>query len=449
MFEKFLSRFRKPVQEEHMSFGVKEIPEVDKKAFLQETSTNAWQFFFGVSSNKQYTPKQLLQYNTGYVYSCNNKIGQTIAKVPLKLFYKGKTPKLSQHKAISRATRKFIEVTTKQAMDDVVEITTHPALTLTERINDRMNFSDMTYLVHGYLGLIGNSYIYKERDENNTVVNLYPLQAEFVTVIMKQNPFGYGKIEKYKYCSNDTDSGVDEKNAVYFKPEDIMHIANFQPGNMLYGKGELEACLSCAERAMYYDQVENYLNRNNARPDFLVVYKNGLKEAEQKEIARMWYKKYGTPMNAGKPMITGGDVDVKQLGFSPRDMQYQLGRETTKKEICAVYGVPEALIDINESNFASAKSAMNHFMEFTIHPKLSKYLNIINQQLISEYDPNLFFWYDDYTSIDAKEQADIDKVYIDSGVYGPTYVRNRIGIDPNQDDAERAAMKPKETLKDE
>ena len=418
---------------------------VDTKAFIQDTAVNQWQFFFGQSSNKYYSPKELLQYNTGWTYTCNNKNAQTLATIPYKLYYKNSSGQdlkyVSNHK-ISTKQLKYLERTTNKQLNNVVEIESHPVLDLLHCPNPRMNYVDFTAFIQSYLGLIGNAYVMKERDNKGNVIALYPLLSENVSVIVDENAFGYGAIRAYKYTSTFNQSASLKERTMIIEPEDMIQFSNYQPGNCLYGKGELEAAICCAEREFYYDQTENYLNRNNARPDFLVTYKNGLTENQQKEVQRMWYKKYGTPMNAGKPLITGGDVDVKQLGFSPRDMQYQMGRTEVRREVCAVYGVPNSLVDIENSNLASSKSAMDHYKQYTILPKLQKFLEKLNQQFVEQYDPNLFVWYDGdmITSEDPLERASIDKIYLEAGVYGNKFVRSRMGIEDVQDDAERLTV---------
>ena len=455
MFDKLKSILRKPPQDipNRTSIEVKEALPTDTKAFIQDTAVNQWQFIYGQSSTKYYTPKQLLTYNTGWVYTCNNKNAQTLATIPLKLYYKknGKEIKATPHKNISTQQKKFLKETVRKDVgEDVVEITEHPLMELLEHPNERMNWTDFVYQIQTYCGLIGNSYVYVERDKEGKPIHLYPLLAENVSVICKDNGWGYGEITQYKYTNTLNNQGRTEDRITMFNAEDIIHFLNPAPGNTLYGKGELEACLSAAERDFYYDQVENSLNKNNARPDFLISYKGGIKESEIKEVQRMWYKKYGTPLNAGKPLVAGGDIDVKQLGFSPRDMQYEKGREECRRIICATYGVPNSLVDINSANLASSKMGQDYYIMNCIKPKLIRFLEKLNEQLVELYDENLFLWFDGdlLISSDPKETAEIDKIYLDQGIYGAQFVRGRLGIELEQPDAEKAtptAMRVSET----
>jgi HK97 family phage portal protein len=438
----------------------KTMPEPEQKSFVQETATNYWQFYFGQSSNKQYSPAQLLEYNTGYIYACNEKVAATLASIPIKLYWRGSSePKVTAHRSVSKAFKKRLQARCNKEYGEIVEITESPIKKLLTKVNQRMSWTDMSKLCLSYKGLLGNAYIWKEKDKDGRTAALKPLRSECMSAVVQDSDIGWGDIKAYKFHNNSDSQASDRQKVVEFPVEDVIHIRDFQPGNMLYGRGELEACLAAAERQLYYDQTENYLNRNFARPDFMVIYKNGLKETEQKELFRQWYKRYGTPQNAGKPMIVGGDVEVKNINFSPRDMQYALGREDMRKTICSVFGVPEALIVINDANLASAKSAMDHFMRFTIMPKLRNYMDCLTAQWVQEYDEGLFLDTDiDVTSEDPMEQAQVDNIYMAAGVYDSHWVRSRLGIEEQyaaemkeeeeEPEAEKPAVPPTEGAKE-
>jgi HK97 family phage portal protein len=388
---------------------------------------NSFRLVTGADTIKNYAPADLLKFNRSYIYACNNKTAVTLASSPIKLYYKNTTSKQLKvkHSKIDKKQLDFIRKTTnnitiKQA-EDIVEIEQHPFIDLINKINPRMNYVDFASLVQSYLGLIGNCFVLIEYT-NGVPSALYPLLSENVTVLKKSTDTGYGEITGYKYS-------VDNKDIVY-KAEDVIQFINYQPGNVLYGKGELESCISAAERLMYYDQLENYLNANNARPDFAVIYKGGIKEQEQKEISKSWFRKFGSAKNAGKPIVAGGDIDIKNLGFSPREMQYQSGRISAIKEIGACFGIPEAILELNSANLASSQSANQMYYQYTIIPKLSQYCEKMNEVLLPKYDPNIFCWFEEPKIEDPVSKAQVTNSYVASGVMTVNEAREQIGLEP-------------------
>jgi HK97 family phage portal protein len=410
-------------------------PQVEQKAYNVEA--NPLQLLLnGGNESKNYSPSELLKFNNGWIYTCNNKTSQTIASVPIKLYYtnsNSKELKWTKHKKIDKKTFNYI-IEHKDINMDVVEVLDHEVLNILNAPNDRMNYFDLTYITESYLGLIGNCYWYI--NENS----IYPLKSENVSVIIEDSDIGYGKIQSYKY-------EYSPSKYRFFKPEEIIHFCNYVPGNTLYGKGELESAISYAERETYYNIAENYINKNLARPDFVVSYKNGIKENELRETNKQWYKRFGSAKNQGKPIIVGGDIDIKNINLPPKEMSWEQGRKDVQKNICSIFGVPEALVELNQANYASASAATEHYMIYTIKPKLIKYLEKINTQLVKKYDGELFLWPEagfEFSS-DALKTAQIDQIYSQLGVYGNEYIRDKLGIPQNAAEGEEEGEEDENT----
>lgn len=365
--------------------------------------------------------KDLINLNKGWVYVANNKNALQVASTPIKLYYdksKKTNKKLftpnKQVKAHKSIVNKLI---TKQNtnVNNIVEIEDHPFLNLLKNINPYMNYTDFAFLIHSYLGLIGNAFVKIELDNIGLPSALYVLNSEYITIIKSKNN---NEIIGYKYD--------DSATKITYEPKEIIHFVNYAPGNTILGRGELESCLNAVLRYNYYDQYENGLNANNACPSFAVMYKN-LSESEKNDVYKSWFKRFGGPANAGKPIITS-DAEVKMLGFAPKDMEYGQGREWARQEILAAFGVPDSLVVLNASNLASAKSATSHYMKYTIIPKLSQYCEKLNEKLLPLYDENLYCWYEVSLESDPAEQSTILSTYVNSRILTIDEAREQLGL---------------------
>jgi hypothetical protein len=91
--------------------------------------------------------------------------------------------------------------------------------------------------------------------------------------------------------------------------------------------------------------------------------------------------------NAGKPMLLEGDFDWKEMGLSPKDMDFIQLKNMSAKDIALVYGVPSQLIGIPDSqtysNFAEAKLALYNE---TIIPLLDRIQGDLNEWLIPMFN---------------------------------------------------------------
>lgn len=387
----------------------------------------------GDRSQRDYTAAELIELNTNYVSIALNRNTNTLATIPIHLYFNipgNKKIESTGHKAITEKQFKHIKAKCnfKQLQDvavskNIVEITEHPVLDLLAKVNDGMNYVDFVEVIQNYLGLIGNSYVKIEKDEDGMPTELNPLRSENVVPVV--DPTFYGHFESYKY-------ELPRKKIIKYKPEEIIHFLNYVPGSNLIGRGELEICLSAQERYIYYDAFEKFLNRNFGRPDYIIAFKHQLKKKDMEEAYRQFNQRFQGVTNVGKPMITSGDLNVIPLGFSPKDMQNQFGRESSVLEIINAFGVPEALVKLNAANLASSLTAQNIFLKFTIFPKMAKFLEKLNEQLVPLYDDNLFLWFEDELSSDpAVEDKGVLEAFA-AGVITKEEAREKLGYDVDQ-----------------
>jgi len=364
---------------------------------------NLFKIIHGDQGQASYTAQELVKLNNGWVYACNNKISMSVATIPLHLYYNNKQSKNIEWTKNHKLNKKELThlkdtipyINIKQS-EDIVEIQEHPFLDLLKNINKDQNYTDFTYLLQSYLGLIGNAYILVIKGSTGLPLELRILQSENVGLMINSD----GIVTGYKFTQRI--NGIDK--VTIYQLEDIIHIRNVVPGSSLYGKGELESCLAPVQRYNYYDLFEAYLNKNYSRPDFIVSYKGKYTERELRDAQKQWFKQYGNVKNAGKPLVTS-ELDINTLGYSPRDMMFKDGREWCKKEIAAVFGVPEPILTLNDANLASSKSASNHFYSFTIVPKIRLLCEKYNEQLLNKYDSGLFVWYSDKDFLQPQEMT--------------------------------------------
>ena len=392
-------------------FTTKESKHIETKAATIETKGyNNLQVYTGqILNDTVLTPQELMQYNVHYVYTCNSKNSSTCASIPLKLYYENKSGK----KVVNGSQP-------VKGRNDVVEILEHPFLDLMKNVNPYMNYTDLASLIFGYQGLIGNAYVYLEKDSSGKPKALYPLLAEHITLKLDD---ANGEVKAYKY--------FDKK---IYLPEEIIKFSNLQPSSLVNGKGELEACIRAVQRYCYYDSAESYLNKNNARPDFVAAYEDKLTENEREDVEKIWFKKF-RGKGLGKPLITS-NVKIIPLGLAPKDMQWPVGRKAAIDEILATFGVPESLVFNNNSNYASSYTAMTHYMKYTIFPKMARFCEKLNEQLLPLYDPNLYVDFDRTLEANPVEQSTILSTYVASGIMTQNEAREKLGLEPIEEPEE-------------
>lgn len=358
----------------------------------QNIGGNWFNIICGESAIRQYSSIDLVALNTNYVSICNKLNAHTCASIPLKLYYvnNGKPIEKTPHRKLGKVMQKNIAKSLNirlKTTNEIVEVEEHPFIDLMDRINEGTNGFDFTSLNQQYLGLIGNSYVRIEVDTKGKPIALYPLLGEYMVVIADNAKDG--KISRYEYKLPNT-------NMVSYKPEEILHFKNVAPGSNILGRAELEECIVAAELYNFALAYESYLSKNNGRPDFAISYKQAINEKDMKEIYKQWQKRFSGVNNSGKPVVTSGEFDVKNLGFNPKDMSYSSMKQFCINAIGNAYGIPAAILDLNSANLASSLTAMQMYKQLNILPRMSQYCQKINERLMPMYDSNLYvWWYDD------------------------------------------------------
>jgi hypothetical protein len=80
------------------------------------------------------------------------------------------------------------------------------------------------------------------------------------------------------------------------------------------------------------------------------------------------------------------------VGYAPRDLALKDIREEARREICAAYGVPPALVGAWEAaNYATIREQSQSLYTKTINPGASYIEGVINAELASEFEAGLEF----------------------------------------------------------
>lgn len=83
-------------------------------------------------------------------------------------------------------------------------------------------------------------------------------------------------------------------------------------------------------------------------------------------------------------VVRGGDIDVKAMGLSHKDLEFLAGREFTREEIDRVFGFPGGFW-AKEATEANSKTAMAILIELNIYPMLVLMQEEITAQIMRRY----------------------------------------------------------------
>jgi len=368
--------------------------------------------YFGVGStqptNYQYEDLASEGYmKNAIVYRCVNEIAKGASGVPFKI-----------------------------CNADGDEIENHPAKSLLKRPNPLQSYSEFMNALFGYLLLSGNSYMLKVAGISNVPKELHLLRPDRITI-----SGGRGAMPaRYDYKVNgrteavydvDQDSGFSE----------LKQTKLWNPLDDFYGLSPLNAAAVEVDQHNLSSKHNINLLNNGARPSGAVIFKpkdsdgfaTSLTAGQRQQLMTDLNNRFSGTDNAGRPMLLEGDFDWKEMGLSPKDMDFINLKHMSATDIAMCFGVPSQLVGVPDaqtySNVAEARLAL---YEETILPMLSKVQSDINEWLMPQFSEDVYFKFDtdEIPALSERRKRIYDNVIgaVKEGIMTRNEARERLGL---------------------
>jgi HK97 family phage portal protein len=276
----------------------------------------------------------------------------------------------------------------RKRADKLIEIKEHPLLTLLNRPNPLQGGSAFLESMYGYYLIAGNNYIESITNTRGTPLELYTHRPDRIKIV----PGTFGLPQAYEYTINGVSQRVWEVDQIRGKSP-LLHNKMFHPLNDWYGMSPLEAAAFWIDIHNQAGAWNKSLLDNGARPSGALIVKEELGNltVEQKtELKKELREAYAGATNVGRPMLLEGGMDWKELGLSPKDMEYIESKNTSARDIALTYGVPPMLLGIKgDSTFNNQREARLSLWENTILPLAYLHRDEFNNWLVPMFDPSL------------------------------------------------------------
>ncbi len=275
------------------------------------------------------------------VYRCVRMIAEAAASVPLQL-YEG----------------------------EVLQ-ETHPLLSLLEHPNALQTGTDLLEDWYGYLLTAGNSYLEAVRVDG-TVRELHALRPDRMKVLAGAD----GWPQAYEYTVDGRTMRFDQEGQGAGGGVPILQMKLFHPDNDHYGLSPLEPAAYAVDIHNQAGHWNKALLDNSARPSGALVYRSETGQLTPDQFARLKEEledSFQGSQNAGRPLLLEGGLDWKNIGYSPRDMDFIETKYTAAREIALAFGVPPMLLGIpGDNSFANYAEANRTFWRATILPLVTR-----------------------------------------------------------------------------
>ena len=339
----------------------------------EETKQTGMMGYFGVGSTdiKKYNYQDLAK--EGYlknaiVYRCVNEISRGASAVPFVI----------------------------KAGDQIIE--EHPLIDLLNRPNPLQSYSEFFNSLFGYVLLSGNAYILKVGAETGTPQELHQLRPD--RIVIKGS--GSQIPDRYQYVLNGKihqQYEVDQENGF----SDLKHIKLWNPLDDYYGLSPMSAAAVEVDQFNMASKHNVNLLNNGARPSGAIVFKPqddsgfavNLTESQRQQLLTDLNNRFSGTANAGRPLLLEGDFDWREMGLSPKDMDFLNLKHMSATDIAMCFGVPSQLVGVPDAQtYANVAEARLALYEETIIPHLRKLSSDLNEWLVPMFDERLRLEFD-------------------------------------------------------
>jgi len=340
------------------------------------------------------------------VYRCVNEISQGAASIPFKVFQRD------------------------------MELEVHPLLSLLERPNPMQAGVEYFQALYSYLLLSGNSYATRT-DVNGAPRELHLLRPDRMKIRASKSSVPEG----FDYMLNGR--VVESFEADPMTGQSLVkHIKMFNPLDDFYGLSPLMAAAVDIDQHNEINKHNIALLQNGARPSGAVIFKPTndrgipmqLTDGQRQQLTEDLDNKFKGTTNAGRPLLLEGDFDWREMGLSPKDMDFIQQRNMAAKDIALCFGVPSQLIGIPDSQtYANVQEARLALYEETIIPLAMRVCSDLNEWLAPMFGDGIYIQYD-IDSIPAMTERR-RRVYenvvsaVREGIISRNEARERLGME--------------------
>ena len=319
------------------------------------------------------------------------------------------------------------------------EVDNHPLLDLLYNPSPTQSQVEWFQGLYSYLLISGNNYMLSVGGDNTPPTELYNLRPDRIRIQTGQRamPTAYDYMISGQIVeSYEVDQATGDSK--------IKHIKMFNPLDDYYGMSPIQASSVDIDQHNLANKHNVNLLQNGARPSGAVIFnpkdETGgnvqLSENQRSQLQSDINSRFSGTNNAGRPMLLEGDFDWKEMGLSPKDMDFIQLKNMSAKDIALVYGVPSQLIGIPDSqtysNFAEAKLALYNE---TIIPLLDKIQGDLNEWLVPQFNDEALELRYDIDSIPAMAEQrrrvfESVTAGVKDGILTRNEAREQLGYEP-------------------
>ncbi|MGC9319025.1 MAG: phage portal protein [Armatimonadota bacterium] len=309
--------------------------------------------------------------------------------------------------------------------------------------NPEMTFTEVMRAVWTDVETVGNGYVEITRNSEGEIDGFYHVPATTVRVRSDRSGFVQireGRKQRFRVLGSEPRSDGETGQA----ENEILHLRKYTPQSTYYGIPDILPAVSAVagDRAAAEHNVSFF--EHNAVPRLAVIVEGGPAPKELLQQVRR-FMETEIKGQAHKTLVLevpGADTNVRleRLGQADADDAGFLDyRRANRDEILMVHRVPPSKITIVENaNLANSRDQDKTFREQVVRPEQRRVEFQINRMIREQM--GIEDWAFRFREMDLSEelqQAEIARIYAETGVWTADEIRAKQGLQPLADGKQR------------
>ena len=323
------------------------------------------------------------------------------------------------------------------AYQDDIKLDDHPILSLLRRPNPTQSGVEYFQALYSFLLLSGNAYPVRN-DVNGQPRELFLLRPDRIRIEPSKTMIP----KSYHYMVSGTVVKSYDPDPVTGVSE-LKHIKQWNPLDDYYGLSPIMAGAVDIDNHNAVNKHNLNLLNNGARPSGAIIFRPKddrgvpmqLTDGQRQSLNEDLQLRYQSPNNAGRPLLLEGDFDWREMGLSPKDMDYLQSKHVAAKDIALCFGVPSQLIGIPDAQtYTNVQEARLALYEETIIPLAKRVESDMNEWISPSFGEDISIRYD-FDAIPAMTERR-KMIYenvtqaVREGIISRNEARERLGLEP-------------------
>lgn len=299
------------------------------------------------------------------------------------------------NKAIKKRASKVSEIKFYLTNEQDEEVWDDEWLDLLNKPNEFHSGPQFWKIYQIHKDIYGEAYIWMEKS-NGKIKNLHILNPS------KVNP-NYDQRTKVKRIIGYSYRGRE------FNKDEILH--DFNPNPKEPTKAEPLITEGGRKILKTEEQINTYhsmIMENGGTANKIISIKGDKNRKRSQEQKDKLENKIVESSQTGKPIYFAGDVEIKDFGVTPDELNFIDTKRALLEDVAVMTGVPASVLSSYiDTKYSNADEAKKNFLRETIKPEMEALVNFLNQKLIPE---QLELKFIDPTPQNTEEKIEIFKV---------------------------------------